>query len=284
MKLDRTSETAYRVALSRAAHQILDTPTVLHDPIALKMVGADGVALIRAGGRQFESGFARRLRAFLAARSRFAEDELAAAIKRGVRQYVILGAGLDTFAYRNPHQSVPLEIFEVDYPTTQASKQARLAAAGISVPDALRFVPVDFEAQTLAGQLRLAGFRADEPAFFSWLGVSMYLTPEIVMATMKFVVSSSAGGGGIVFDYITPFATQRFSMRLRLRLLALRLAAAGEPWKSFFDPDGLRGQLEQIGFTHVTDMGPDSINARYYGGRTDMLGVAGPLHLMHGRA
>lgn len=283
MKQDRASQTAYRVAISRAAHQILDVPKVLDDPIALRIVGTEGAAIIRAGGWQFESGIARRLRAFFVARSRFAEDELSEAIKRGVRQYVILGAGFDTFAYRNPYPPSQLRVFEVDHPSTQAWKLKQLDAAGISMPSALTFVPVNFETQTLAEQLRLAGFRTDEPTFFSWLGVTMYLPPEIVMATMKYIASSTTGGGGIVFDYITLSSQQNFLRRLRLRLLTYWVAAVGEPWRSFFDPDDLTRELKTMGFTHVADMGPEDVNTRYFHQRADNLVAAGPVYLMSAR-
>jgi methyltransferase (TIGR00027 family) len=283
MKQDRHSQTAYRVALSRAAHQILDVPKVLDDPIALSIIGAEGAAVIRKGGPQFESGLGRRLRSIFVARSRFAEDELAEAIKRGVRQYVILGAGLDTFAYRNPYPPSQLRVFEVDHPSTQAWKLKQLDAAKIPIPSAVTFVPLNFETQTLAEQLKVAGFRADEPTFFSWLGVTMYLTPEIVMATMKYVASSTAGGGGIVFDYITPFSQESFVRRLRLRLLSYLMAAIGEPWRAFFETGVFTGDLKAVGFTHVVDMGPDDINAGYFHNRMDKLGVRSPVHFMSAR-
>src|SRR5262249_7097362 len=142
------------------------------------------------------------LRAFIAARSRYAEDELALAVKRGVRQYVILGAGLDTFAYRNPYPESALSVFEVDHPATQAWKRARLKEAGIPLPIDLTFAPVDFEEQTLAGGLRDAGYDPSLSAFFSWLGVTPYLTIEGMMATLRFIASAPIGSGG-VFDYVT---------------------------------------------------------------------------------
>lgn len=280
MKQDRASQTAYRVAISRAAHQLLDAPKVLDDPIALRIVGTEGVAIIRAGGRQFSSRFARRLRAFFVGRSRFAEDELAQAVRRGVRQYVILGAGLDTFAYRNPYPASRLRVFEVDHPSTQAWKRKQLDAAEIAIPFALTFVPVNFETQTLAAQLRLAGFRTDEPTFFSWLGVTMYLTPEVVMATMTFIASATRGGGGIVFDYMTPMSREGIFRRLRLRLLTCWLAAVGEPWRSFFDADVLTRELKEIGFANIADMGSEDINIRYFPNRADKLKVSGPGHWM----
>jgi len=285
MNQDRHSQTAYRVALSRAAHQILDAPKVLDDPSALSIVGAEGATSIRKGGPQFNSGLGRRLRSGFVARNRFAEDELAEAIKRGARQYVILGAGLDTFAYRNPYPSSQLRVFEVDHPSTQAWKLKQLDAAKIPIPSELKFVPVNFEAQTLAEQLRLAGFRTHEPTFFSWLGVTMYLTPELVMATLKDVASSTKGGGGIVFDFLTPFSQECFSRRLQLYIASSlsNLLAPGEPWRAFFDANALTQELKAIGFTHVVDMRPDDINTRYFKNRTDKLGVQSPVHLMSAR-
>src|SRR5262249_34463279 len=181
MKPDRPSATAYRVAMRRAAHQILDRPVVLDDPIALRIIGTRGAEQIRADPRRYDSSFGRALRLFLVARSRCAEDALAAAVAAGVRQYVVLGAGVDTFAYRNPYASEQLRVFEVDMPATQAWKRDLLGRTRIGEPASLTFVPVDFERQALPEQLRAAGFREDQPACFSWLGVSMYLTRDAVL-------------------------------------------------------------------------------------------------------
>lgn len=189
VKQNRPSLTAYKVAIMRAAHQILDNPKVFEDPIALKIVGTQGDSEIHSEKRKFKTRLHSYLRAIVVARSRFTEDELYAAIKRGVRQYVILGAGLDTFAYRNSHSSIGLKIYEVDYPATQEWKRQQLNAAKIPMPGNLNFTPVDFKNQLLADELRKAGFRTDEPSFFSWLGVTMYLTRETVMKTIKHISS-----------------------------------------------------------------------------------------------
>src|SRR5262245_36371831 len=194
------SRTAMRVAARRAAHQLLDHPRVLEDPIALPIIGPEAAAKVRSEPLPYRGRPGRSLRAFLVARSRFAEDELARAVARGTRQYVILGAGLDTFAYRNPHENAGLRVFEVDFPATQAWKRRKLTAASIAIPPSLTFAPVDFERQTLAAGLAVAGFDASGPAFFSWLGVSMYLSAEAIDSTLQFVASLPPGGG-IVFDY-----------------------------------------------------------------------------------
>lgn len=280
MKLNRSSKTAFRAAISRAAHQLLDSPVVFEDPIALRIIGAENVALIHAGGWQFESKMARRLRGFFAARSRFAEDELNGAIKRGVRQYVILGAGLDTFAFRNPYGAEKLRVFEVDHPDTQSWKRQQLTAAKLAVPAALTYVPVNFEIESLDVKLREAGFRATEPAFFSWLGVSMYLTPDTVMETLKFVASVSASGGGIVFDYITPLDRLGIHQRLRAFVLNTWLRAIGEPWKSHFTPEAMMRSLKLMDFTTIEDMGTDQIDARYFKKRVNGEMVSGPGRLL----
>src|SRR5437867_9656572 len=193
---DRPSATAHRVALRRAAHQLLDRPLVLEDPIALRIIGAEARAALEADPSRFEdSPIAPYLRASFAVRSRLAEDSLAEATQRGVRQYVVLGAGLDTFAYRNPHLSGSLRVFEVDHPATQAWKRSRLVEGGIAVPPNLTFVPIDFETVRLPTALAVAGFRDDQPSWFAWLGVTMYLTRPAFDQTLRFIAARPAGSG-----------------------------------------------------------------------------------------
>src|ERR1700691_4679542 len=166
MQEGKFSKTARRVAIRRAAHQLLDQPRVLDDPLALRIIGAEAAEELRTNPKEHHA-FSRAFRAFMAARSRYAEDELARAVAHGVRQYVVLGAGLDTFAYRKTHPGV--RVFEVDHPATQASQREQLLAAGIAIPAALTFVPIDFEGQTLADGLGQSGFDLRAAAFFSWL-------------------------------------------------------------------------------------------------------------------
>lgn len=265
-----------RVAMRRAAHQLFDVPPVLNDPLALAIVGEEAAAQVRAG-RGLQSGrIAGTVRAFMAVRSRFAEDELARAIGRGVVQYVILGAGLDTFAYRNPHAASALRVFEVDFPATQAWKRRQLAAAAIPIPPSLSFVSVDFESQSLPERLASAGFDPYQPTFFTWLGVTMYLTDAAIASTLDFV-ASTGGGGGVVFDYAVPRASLGLIERLAFDSLSRRVAAAGEPFLTFFDPLQLRTRLTAHGFINITDCGRDELNARYFAGRTDGLRLRGGL-------
>ena len=280
MKQDNPSLTAHRVAIMRVAHQIFDNPKVFEDPIALSIIGTQSVSDIRTEKRKFASRIHKYLRAIVVARSRFVEDELSIAINRGIRQYVILGAGLDTFAYRNPHSSIGLRVFEVDYPSTQEWKRQKLDSAKIPIPETLTFAPIDFENQALADQLGEAGFRTDEPSFFSWLGVTMYLSRETMMTTLKYISSSTPIGSGIVFDYVMPPSSQKFLRRLIFRLLSNKVRSFGEPWQTFYDPNSLITDLKAIGFTQAEDIRPEEINARFFNDRVNKLMVGNFGHLM----
>lgn len=275
MKENLPSRTAQRVALARAVHQILDHPRVFEDPLALRIAGIRNESADRIDPEYSpQTPFETRLRAFLVARSRCAEDELHLAVERGVRQYVVLGAGLDTFAYRNPYPEAVLRVFEVDHPNTQAWKRSCLEQAGIEIPSTLTFSPIDFETVTLEEGLRRAGFDTSQCAFFSWLGVTPYLTITAVNYTFQFVASLPAGSG-IAFDYaispelLDPVHRQAFDH------LAQRVARAGEPFQTFFDPLELKNRLLVMGFGEVEDLGHDELNARYFHGRTDNLRIGG---------
>jgi methyltransferase (TIGR00027 family) len=199
LKQGRLSRTANKVAIRRAAHQLFDQPKVLDDPLAVPIIGVEAVEKLRSSPKERQHPISRAFRAFMAARSRYAEDQLAKAIEERVAQYVVLGAGLDTFAYRNPHAAY-LQVFEVDHPATQAWKLERLQTAGIAIPTSLKFVPVDFERQTLAAGLAQGGFDSGSPAFFSWLGVTPYLTRESCIATLRFIAQLPPGSG-VAFDF-----------------------------------------------------------------------------------
>src|SRR5947199_15910 len=223
------TDMGHYAASQRAATLILDNPKIFEDPLALRIIGAEAESKLRLNLAQFQNLPERNLRALMVVRSRYAEDELARAVQRGVRQYVILGAGLDTFAYRNPYPASRLRVFEVDHPATQAWKRARLQDAGIAVPESLTFASIDFETQTLAGGLRQAGFKADEPAFFSMLGVIVYLTRDTAMGTLRFVASLPSGSD-IVFDYAMPPSALGEGDRKVHDDTTRPLVRRGEPW------------------------------------------------------
>jgi methyltransferase (TIGR00027 family) len=270
-----------RVAMRRAAHQIMDAPPVLVDPIAIDILEPDTAAAMRADPGQFEKGrLSAYMRAFFAARSRFAEDQLAAARAAGVQQYVILGAGLDTSAYRDPTPDRPLAMWEVDHPATQAWKRERLAGSRIPVPANLTFVPIDFEHQALPDALAAAGFDRAAGAVFSWLGVVPYLSRDAIMTTLGYVAAATAAGGGITFDFAIPPGQLSVVQRIAFEAIAARVRAAGEPWQTFFDPVELTHDLRALGFAVAEDVPPPAINARYFAGRRDGLQVGGMGHLM----
>jgi methyltransferase (TIGR00027 family) len=184
------SRTVLRVALRRAAHQALDSPKVLDDPLAVRIVAAEA-AEIYGNRSKHQARAARHFRAFMVVRSKYAEDQLEESVAHGVSQYLILGAGLDTSAYRAT-AAKNMQVFEIDHPNTQAWKMERLRAAEISIPEFVRFVSLDFERKDLATELRRAGFHADQPTFVSSLGVVPYLTKE---AAAHIWLSRQAAGG-----------------------------------------------------------------------------------------
>jgi len=259
------SRTALRAAALRAAHQSLDGGRIFADPLAGPILGAAPEAIL---GATADAAATRSMRRFIAARSRFAEDRLAEAVARGVRQYVVLGAGLDTFAHRNPFADRGLRVFEVDHPATQSWKRRRIAEAGLEVPASLTFAPIDFEQRTLTAGLAQAGFDAAAPAFFAWLGVVVYLTREAVTETLRFIAALPLGSA-VAFDYGEPASAYPPAEQPRQVRRAANVAALGEPWISRFRPKELAALLAEAGFDAVEDLGPAEIARRFYGEARD---------------
>ncbi len=260
--------------MRRAAHQIFDRPLVLNDPYALSILPPEAAAEIRQSREGEQHRMAKGLRAFMVARSRFAEDECAEAVGRGVRQYVVLGAGLDTFAWRNPHGELGIEVFEVDHPATQAWKRELMKQAELPELSTIKYVPVDFERQSLESCLAEAGFRETAPAFFSWLGVVPYLTIEAFRNTLGFL-RRMAIGSGVVLDYSLPREILNESERLAFDWLAARVERVGEPFRLSFEPREIERELATVGWSVYTDLGGDAIRERFFRNRADGLEVRG---------
>jgi len=273
------SRSAQRVAALRAVHQLLDEPLVLSDPIALPLLGASTEAALRDDPFALNDPISRSLRGALVARSRFVEDELSRCVAAGVRQYLVMGAGLDTFAYRNPHGEAGLRVFEVDHPGTQRWKRQLLAEARIGEPASLSFVPADFERDDLCTALRQAGFHADRPACVSWMGVTMYLTAEAVSATLR-TVAGFAAGSCLCFDYRVPVTMLNPVDSAINEFMGQQVAALGEPWLSDFDPVQLQRQLLELGFSSAASATPDELNLRYFARRKDGLRTGGGVRIM----
>ena len=258
MRAGQPSQTARGAAAYRAIHQTHEGGVIFRDSFAVKILDEE----TRAALDQIVADPAQRLmRLFITARSRFSEDALAASVARGVRQVAVLGAGLDTFSLRNPFVDEGVRVFEVDHPSTQAWKRERLEQAGISLPASLTFAPVDFERQHLADGLANAGFDRNSPAFFQWLGVVPYLTPEAISATLDYIASVPASA--VVFDYTEPFENHTPERRASLMATAERAAARGEPWLSFFNPGELSALLRGKGFAGVEDVGFAELVGRF---------------------
>ncbi|WP_373988570.1 class I SAM-dependent methyltransferase [Duganella sp. BuS-21] len=266
---------AWLTATARAAHQLYDQPQILHDPIALRILGPEREADLRADAERQRQPLAVAMRATMAVRSRLAEDSWRDAQQRGVQQYVILGAGLDTYAYRAA-ATAEFRVYEVDLPAMLQWKRDCLRAAGIAEPAEVRYVATDFTACAWMEELQQAGFNAALPACFSWLGVSMYLKPDEVMRVLS-EIADCAPGSSIVFDYCVHRKYLSEQESAGLDFVAASLAAQGEPLQSSFEPPLMEHMLRHQGFRRVEDFDAAALSARYGAN----LSVSGIFHLMH---
>jgi methyltransferase (TIGR00027 family) len=295
MEEGRPSTTAIIAAMTRASHLFLDDdPKIFQDPLALGLSGMENEAALRATlgeihsdiARQSTPEFAKKFlkynRANITLRQRYAEDELGKALERGVKQYVILGAGLDSFAYRRPDLAAIVRVFEVDHPSTQEWKRARLQELNVAPPGNLTFVPIDFERQTLVTALRAGGHQSELPTFVSWLGVTMYLTEAAIFETLRYVASLASGSEMVLQYYLSGPLLSEEGRRL-LAIYKAAAAARGEPWLTFFEPTDLGSRVKELGFSQVEDLGPEDANAHYFADRTDGLCDGGLSHHIKAR-
>jgi methyltransferase (TIGR00027 family) len=276
----KPSRTAFSAAGHRALHQTADKPVLFKDPWAFPILGPPPAEPLDPEKLAQHAANTASMRALIVARSLLAEGTLAAAVADGVDQYVLLGAGLDTFAYRNPYPSV--RVFEVDYEATGRWKQAQLTAAGVAIPANVTYAAINFETETLAEALARAGFDLARPAVFAWLGVIPYLTREAIETTLK-AVGSLAKGTQIIFDYGEPRETLPAAVQERMKERMAHLAAIGEPWLSFFAPDDMAALLTTAGFTEIEDLAGAQINARWYADRQDGLRAYPMAHVLRAR-
>jgi methyltransferase (TIGR00027 family) len=259
MQHGQASVTALGAAGHRAAHQVLERGFVFADPLALRILGSDADGAIALAKERPER---RGLRLFIAMRSRFAEDSAARAIEKGVRQILVLGAGLDTFAYRL-ERIQEMRVFELDHPATQAEKRRRLTEAQIAEPAHVSYVAHDFESGSMTASLKAAGLDPDRGAFVLWLGVTPYLTEEAAFATLG-ELARWPGGTEVVFDYTNPpEAVDEPNARNFHREMAERVAASGEPFRCYFDSDALHARARELGFSDIEDLDRAALVARY---------------------
>jgi len=299
MNDDEPSHTALTAALMRAVHTRLDRPRLIDDAWGDRLVSAEHKAALHRRALQGTKPEARRrltrlsqdgivdavLRCHAAygsviLRSRYAEDALEHAVARGARQYVLIGAGFDSFIVRQPESARDIDIFEIDHPKSQALKRQRLEEYGVWLPPNVHFVPADLARESLASVLARYKFLSKPKTFFSWLGVTVYLSREANLATLRGVAASSATGSEIAFTYIDQQALEGARSKMRARMQASR-GTLREPWLSGFDPATLATELKQRGLLLVEDLGSLQLRERYCAGRTDGLlpGASGHIAL-----
>jgi len=261
-------------ALMRSAHARLDDPVLIDDRWADRLVLADErqAMLARLGGEDLDAAL-RDHPAYGAVilRARYTEDALAEAVGRGVRQYVIVGAGMDSFALRRPSFAGDLQIFEVDHPATQAFKIDRLRACAVSLPTDLHLVSADLGETSLDAALAACAFRPDRPSFFAWLGVTIYLTREANLSTLGAIASCAPAGSEVVFDYADQGALESGAPETAIGRARDQVASVGEPWISGFEPHRLSEELRATGLELIENLGSQEQDARYCAGRGDGL-------------
>jgi methyltransferase (TIGR00027 family) len=297
MKENQVSLTAIMTAYLRAYHAMNDTPKIFDDFLAYRLIPEERRALIEQGFSRAlqinvpESNLAcsdqatNTLPSLLQAmglpnvlsRSRYTEDNLDQAVKQGVEQYVILGAGMDTFAFRRPDLLSQVQVFEVDHPATQAFKLNRLAELEWEIPSNLHFVPVDFTKESLADALKGTSYDLQTKSLFSWLGVTMYLTRNEVFATLRSITDIAPVGSAVIFDYFVPEEATPHMKEMQEDLRKI-----GEPIKTTFDPSTLAFELESLGLRLHENLSPSDIQERYFQRRTD--GYYASKHVRFARA
>lgn len=289
MEENRISRTALGTAFVRAYHVLNDTPKIFDDNLAYHMLtGPERRAIEQSWARSIQlaapaqtasspdqaSALSLYMRALpfpsiTISRARYTEDNLEEAVRQGVKQYVILGAGLDTFAFRRRELLEQLQVFEVDHPAMQAFKRRRLADLGWDIPTKLHFVPVDFTQESLEAALKFSSYDPQAPSFFSWLGVTYYLTRQAVFATLRTIAGIAPAGSMVIFDYLETDALVPEILPKKVQAMLENLRRLGEPLITGFDPPALVADLKHLGLALHEDLGPAEIEGRYFHGRTD---------------
>ena len=250
------SRTALSTSLMRALHTRADPHPLINDPWGDKLVPES----VR---QQLDDAALRRSPAYenVVTRTRYAEDSLRAAADRGVRQYVLIGAGFDSFVLRRPAYAAELDIFEIDHPATQILKTTRIGELGIALPASVHFIAADLSVESVATALARSSFRSDQPAFFSWLGVTMYLSREANLATLKSIARCARSGSELALTYVDEELLNSNSEAFRA--LQERVTSMGEPFLSGFDPKNFAVTLSECGLQLIEDLTSDDAAKRY---------------------
>lgn len=276
MQARGASRTAVHSAMCRAVHNLIDDePKILVDPFARSFAGHSSDEGLLKAYKSLALANIPWFRTQFVLRSRLAEDELAESVSAGLNQYIILGAGLDSFAYRRRDLMRMLDIYEVDHPVSQTWKRERVTELGLEAPATLHYAPIDFEQETRTDGLIAAGINRKEPAFFSWLGVTQYLTRDAVLRTLREIAIICPAGSTLVIQFVGPASSMSDEECALVTALAAATARLGEPWLSFFTSADMEEHLIQAGFSSVEHFGPGEASARYLLGRKDGLCLPG---------
>lgn len=292
MRQGTRSRTAEAAALLRALHLVWDdAPVIFRDDEIAALLSPALRLLLKRPFKQSSMpsgslrGMARsmtpeitQLRGQIVVRARYTEDKLQQQLERGLKQYVVLSAGLDTFALRNKDNNSSLTVYEVDQEDTQRWKRALLRG---KQPSNLQFIPVDFEQQSIADALRNSSFNTKEPAFFSWLGTTYYLTREAIFASLESILTTAASGSELVLDYWSQPPGSNWRANVLLYGVRLAVATQREPLLSFFDPAELAREVQAIGFEVVENFTPEDARKHYLSDRSDKLDVPDFGYLLH---
>lgn len=277
-KISEPDNTAVRTALWRGLHlQVDEKPYILEDEIGLKLIAPDENWQQRP---DMHPEFTKRLRASILARARFIEDLIIEQSERGVSQYVILGAGLDTFAQRQPDIASKLQVFEIDQPETQTWKQQRLIELGFGIPEWLHFVSVDFEASSWWAELLKAGFDLKKRAVVACTGVSLYLTKDAIKATLN-QIAGLASGSTLAMTFYLPKELMDEQDKPLQEIAEKGARQAGTPFVSFFTPDEILALGHNAGFKETAEISTKDLEQRYFSNRTDnFLPTSGEIFLL----
>lgn len=289
MEENQYSRTAMMTAFCRGYHALYDDPKIFDDSLAHRIIPEEVragleqyiVAALKSANPEFFASLPDRAAAvgwvirnnfptpLFLSRARYTEDTLETAVKQGVKQYVILGAGMDTFAFRRKELMEQLQVFEIDHPATQVFKRSRLAELGWDLPVQLHFIPADFNQESLTEALQRSDYDPQARTFFSWLGVTMYLTRDTVLATLRTITDISPTGSTVIFDYFDPDAFDPEKAAPRVQGMMRQVQKLGEPMKAGFVPSTLDADLHLVGLRLQEQLSPSDIQERYFKGRTD---------------
>lgn len=274
--MNQPDNTAIRTALWRALHVRVDAkPYIIEDEVGLKLVAPE-----KGWQERPDMKYTKRLRASIVARARFVEDLIIEQSKRGIDQYIILGAGLDTFAQRRPDIASKLDLYEIDQPGTLAWKQQRLTELGIGTPDNLHFVPVDFEISSWWNELLKAGFDINKPVVIACTGVTLYLTKEAIISTLD-QIATLASGSSLAMTFYLPIDLLDDEDKPMQEMAQKGARASGTPFVSFFAPDEVLTMAKNVGFKDAKTVSTRDMVQSYFKDRTDgLLPASGEIFLL----